>query len=153
MSASHAKRTCWIMQPFEVSLKLLHDALEEAGLSILAEFDVSGDGAPDTPAGRAARILHVDAPLLDFQALALDRAPAVFIPLHMLISAEGMRTRISWVDAAALAGARLPAGAATPMHELQARVARVVEAVAAAASLPADGRPVPAVKKGVEHYV
>ncbi len=121
---SEAGHICAISEPFETGLKLVRGALLGAGLSILGEFDVSGSlgreaGAPLAP----SRILYVDSPLLLFEALALDRAAAVFLPLHVLVAADGPETRVRWMNPASAFGARLPAGAAVPLEELLSRVA------------------------------
>ncbi len=127
MKISEAGHTCTISAPFVTGIKLVRDALLGAGLSILGEFDVSGSLSREAGAmSTQSRILYVDSPLLLFEALALDRAAAVFLPLHVLVSANGPETSVCWVNPAAAFGARLPAGAAVPLDEMQSRVARAL---------------------------
>jgi uncharacterized protein (DUF302 family) len=121
---SEAGHTRTISEPFDTGLKQVRGALLGAGLSILGEFDVSGSlsgEAGGTPS--PSRILCVDSPLLLFEALALDRAAAVFLPLHVLVAANGPETRVRWMNPASAFGARLPAGAAVPLDELLSCVA------------------------------
>lgn len=122
--------TYMIAERFDKVLKLIRSALAETELSVAGEFDSTEvlNGEPGKKAVRS-RILLVDCPLLVFEALALDRASAVFFPLHVLVSAAGDRTQVSVVNPAALFDARLPAGAAEPMEKLQARVTLALESV------------------------
>jgi uncharacterized protein (DUF302 family) len=127
MKLSEAGHECTIPEPFETALKLVRAALLGAGLGILGEFDPSGFGSREAgTASTPSRILYVGSPLLLFEALALDRAAAVFLPLHVLVAASGLETRVCWIDPAAAFGARLPAGAAVPLDELQARLSRAL---------------------------
>jgi uncharacterized protein (DUF302 family) len=122
--------TYTIAERFDKVLKLIRTALAETELTVAGELDPaeSVNGKPGNKAVRS-RILLVDCPLLVFEALALDRAAAVFFPLHVLVSAAGDRTQVSVVNPAALFDARLPVGAAEPMERLQARVALALESV------------------------
>lgn len=106
-----------ITERFDRTLKLLRGALAETDLEIAAEFDGGG------------RTLLVDSPLLSFEALALDRAAAVFFPLHVVVTAAGERTRIAIVDISHVVHARLPAGAEEPIERLAARIRMAVESV------------------------
>jgi hypothetical protein len=72
-------------------------------------------------------MLFVDSPLFFLEALALDRAAAVFLPLHVLVAASGPETRVYWVKPGEVFGGRLPLGAAVPLDEIQARLARALE--------------------------
>lgn len=128
MNLADVGHTYTITAPFETGLKLVRDTLLGAGLSISGEFDVSsslnrGMGTFSTP----SRILYVDSPLWLFEALALDRAAAVFLPLHVLVAANGAQTSVCWVKPAEVLGGRLPAGAATPLDEIQARLAQALK--------------------------
>lgn len=127
MNLKEVGQTCAIPEPFDTGLKLVRNSLLGAGLSILGEFDVSGSLSREAGAISApSRILYVDSPLLLFEALALDRAAAVFLPMHVLVAADGPETSVCWVNPAVAFGGRLPAGAAVPIDELQARVAQAL---------------------------
>lgn len=91
----------------------------------LGDMELEVIGAIHTP--DHSRVLLVDCPLLDFEALAFDRAAAVFFPIHILVSPCGNRTRVSAVDPAGLFSARFPVGMAEPMKRLLARVSLAVE--------------------------
>ena len=93
------------------------------GPGCAGEFNVARAlGVGEAEIAVPSRILLVDCPLLAFEALALDRAAGVFVPLHVLVSAIGDRTRVSAVNPSALFGARLPIGAAEPVDRMVARV-------------------------------
>jgi hypothetical protein len=91
----------------------------------LADMELEVIGTVNAP--EHSRVLLVDCPLLDFEALALDRASAVFFPVHILVSPWGGRTRVSVMDPASLFDARFPVGMAEPMERLLARIALAVE--------------------------
>jgi len=127
MSLMEVEQSCTISEPFETGLKLVRGALIASELSISGEFDVSGCLNRETGSlSLPSRILYVDSPLWLFQALALDRAAGVFLPLHVLVCAQDGETRASWVCSAAAFGARLPPGAASPIEELQAEVSHAL---------------------------
>ena len=108
-----AGHTFTIEEPFDKALKLVRGALTAGDLEIVSEMDM-------TP---RCRLLLVDCPLLVFEGLVLDRAAAVYFPLHVLLTFDGARTHVSTVKPAALLDARPPAGAAEPFESLEARVA------------------------------
>jgi uncharacterized protein (DUF302 family) len=116
-----------IPEKFDKALKLIRTAIADMELEIAGELDMA-HALYGEPAGKTSRcrILLVDCPVLMFEALALNRAAAVFIPLHVLVSAAGSQTHVSLLNPAALFDARLPAGAADPLEKLQARVARAL---------------------------
>jgi uncharacterized protein (DUF302 family) len=130
MNTTTAGLTYTIAERFDKSLQLIRGALADSELSVVGEMDSAE--ALNREAGKKAvrsRILFVDCPLLLFQALALDRAAAVFFPLHILVSAAGERTQVTVANPAALFDARLPVGAAEPMEKLEARVTLAMESV------------------------
>jgi uncharacterized protein (DUF302 family) len=128
MNALSDGQTFVIPERFDKVLKFIRNALAEAELSIAGEFD-STEGLNGEMGKKAvrSRILLVDCPLLEFEALALDRASAVFFPLHILVSAAGDQTQVSAINPTGLFDARLPVGAAEPMEKLHARVALALE--------------------------
>jgi len=128
MNAVSAEHTYVMAQRFDKALKTIRGALAEVELDVADEFDTAGilDWRADSTPARS-RVLLVDCPLLLFEALALDRASAVFFPLHILVSDDGDRTHVSVINPAGLFDARLPVGAADPMDRLQARVALALE--------------------------
>lgn len=130
MNTTTAGLTYMIAEGFDKSLRLIRGALADSELSVVGEID-SADVLNREPGEKAvrSRILFVDCPLLLFQALALDRAAAVFFPLHILVSAAGERTQVSVVNPSSLFDARLPVGAAEPMEKLEARVTLALESV------------------------
>ena len=130
MNATAVGLTYMIAELFDKVLKMIRGALAETEVSVVGEFDPAEalDGELRKNAVRS-RMLFVDCPLLVFEAVALDRAAAVFFPLHILVSAAGDRTQVSVVNPAGLFDARLPIGAAEPMKRLKARVTLALESV------------------------
>ena len=128
MNPADIAHACIIAAPIETGLRLVRDALAGVGLSISGEFDVpdSLNWEADALSTRS-RMLYVDSPLLFFEALALDRAAAVFLPLHVLVAAHGPETRVYWIKPLEVFGGRLPPGAAVPLDEIQARLARALQ--------------------------
>lgn len=131
MNTTATEQTYVIAERFEKALKTIRNALADVDLDITGEFDVA-ELLHRQPLGTEARsrILLVDCPVLMFEALALDRAAAVFFPLHILVSASGSRTDACLINPAGLFDARLPVGAAYPMERLQARVAQALQSAA-----------------------
>ena len=121
MNASSLEETYVMEEKFDKALKTLRRALADVDLEVAGELD-----ADSTPP--RARILLVDCPLLDFEALALDRASAVFLPIHILVSEVDGHTQVSVVNPTELFDARLPVGIADPMARLRARIVMALEA-------------------------
>lgn len=120
-----------VAERFERALKLIRSALAEMDLDVAAEFDSAVKREGQTAHHeKPPRTLLVDCPLLNFEALALDRAAAVFFPLHVLVAPLGERTRVSIVDLPRLLDARLPVGAEDPIERLAARIRMALESVA-----------------------
>ena len=112
-----------IAAPYETALKLIRDALRQEDLRTSKEFDVS-----DIAGGQRnlnltpCRILCVDNPLLLLEAMALDPSAAVFLPLHIVVSADGPNTQVYWLNPARMQSKRLPVGAMLPLRTLQTRI-------------------------------
>jgi uncharacterized protein (DUF302 family) len=137
MSASSDGQSYWIPARIDCVLKTLRSALAEVGLSIVREIDVSGMSRRRADNGAArSTILLVDSALLTFEAVALDRAGAVFMPLHVLVSSSGEGTDVFVADPVDVLHLRTPVGAGDPMKTLLARVAMAVESAAAPAGRP-----------------
>lgn len=122
---------CYVIgMRFEPALKRIRQALAKRQLSIAGEYDIAGNLAQDTgEKPTPARLLLVDSPLLLFEALALDRAAGVFIPLHVLVSAGGDRTQVTCIEPAAAFEVRLPPGSAQPLEELRNCLASTLQSL------------------------
>jgi hypothetical protein len=89
MSIATTGNTRVISEPFGESVPLIRRLLLNAGLSVIAEFDVSHE--PHLQLGAASRsciVLLVDTPTLLFEAIALDGAGAIFLPVHVVITSD-----------------------------------------------------------------
>jgi uncharacterized protein (DUF302 family) len=123
-----------IEAPYETALKLIRSALLREDLRISREFDVADIARGQRVVNLApCRILCVDSPLLLLEAMALDPSAAVFLPLHIVISADGPNTQVYWLNPAGIQSKRLPVGAMLPLRALQARIVAAMEGIPATA--------------------
>jgi uncharacterized protein (DUF302 family) len=116
-----------IPEPFAKSVPLVRRLLVGAGLSVVQEFDVSG--APYFQLGIAARsctILLVDTPVLLFEAIALDRAAAVFLPVHVVISGDRETSYVHWANPMASSNLRPPAPSKSALEDVCTRVTKAL---------------------------
>ena len=130
MNAISAAQTYVIEERSGRALKLIRDALEEQELGVTGELDLTESFVRDSGMhAEPSKLLLVDCPLLLFEALALDRAAGVFFPLHVLVSADGDRTRVVCVEPASFFEVRLPVGTAHPLEELRHRIGMALESL------------------------
>jgi uncharacterized protein (DUF302 family) len=132
MNTVSASQTYVIAEEFDKALKLVRQALAERELSVTTELDITGSlyrgpGKTEKP----MRLLLVDSPIFTFEAMALDRAAGVLIPLHVLVSSDGDQTEVIFVEPAALFDRRLPVGAAGPLEQIKTRVRVALESAVA----------------------
>ncbi len=127
MNLAAAGHTRMLPEPFARAVVLVRRLLRSAGLAVEREFDVSA--APYfrlAVAERSCMVLLVDSPELLFEAIALDRAAAVFLPLHVVITGDRETSYVHWADPAACSGLRPPVPAKGPLEELCGRVHRAL---------------------------
>ena len=122
MTSEMEALTRTVPETFEKALPLIRRRLFDRGLTV-TEFDVSREPS-------SCAVLLVDSPELLFEAIALDRAAAVFLPLHIVVSGGGETSYVHWVNPISGFGLRPPAPARAALEELYARV------TAALAELP-----------------
>ena len=132
MNRTSAGRTYVIAEDFDKALKLVRHALAERELGVTSEWDPTENrcGGFGQKLQRS-RLLLVDSPILMFEAMALDRAAGALFPLHVLLSADGDRTRAVFVEPATLFALRPPVGAAGPLEEMKSRIRAALESAAA----------------------
>ena len=133
MNACSILRTYVVPERFEKAMKRIRAALRELDLEIVGEFPL--DPVPRAPEGQGggSKVVLVTCPILEFEGLALERAGAVFFPLHLLVSDNAERTQVRVGNPAELVQGRLPAGAGEPMERLVARIELALDAVLTAA--------------------
>jgi uncharacterized protein (DUF302 family) len=123
---------------FEKSLVQVRRQLSNAGFSVVEEFDMSKETSFEV--GRARRfcvVLLVDTPVLLFEAIALDRAAAVFLPLHVVVGGDRETSFVHWVNPATSFGLRPPAPAREALEDLCRRLEEALRTLPmAAASAP-----------------
>jgi hypothetical protein len=123
MNAVSALQSYLIPAKFEKALKSIRAALAGTEVEIVQEFELPEDLNQVTRMrSSAARLLLVSSPVLDFEAVALGRAGAVFFPLHILIAPEEGCTRVCVVNPAELLEGRMPVGLGDPLEKLVARL-------------------------------
>jgi hypothetical protein len=127
MNTSTYGNTRAIPEPFGKSVPLVRRLLLDAGLSVVEEFDVSN--SPSFRLGIAPRscvVLLVDIPVLLFEAIALDRAAAVFLPIHVVISGDRDTSYVHWANPMTSSNLRPPAPSKGAIEDLCSRVSRVL---------------------------
>lgn len=127
MSIATAGHTRVIRESFGKSVPLIRRLLLDAGLSIVEEFDVSS--GPYFQLGIARRsciVLLVDTPALLFEAVALDRAAALFVPVHVVISGDHDTSYVYWANPMSSSGLRPPVPAKGALENLCARVTKAL---------------------------
>jgi uncharacterized protein (DUF302 family) len=128
MNTVTAGNTRVIPETVEQSVPMIRRLLRDAGLSVVEEFNLSSD--PHFQSGVARRsciVLLVDTPELLLECIAPDRAAAVFLPVHVVISGDRDTTSVYWAHPPAGAGEPPPAKA--PLEELNARVTEALRAL------------------------
>jgi uncharacterized protein (DUF302 family) len=125
-----------IPESFDKSVALIRRVLGAAGFTIVGEFDISRE--PYFQLGIASRscvVLLVDTPVLLFEAIALDRTAAAFLPLHVVISGDRDTSYVHWADPVAISGLRPPAPARGALDEAYRRVTATLSEVSRAQKL------------------
>jgi uncharacterized protein (DUF302 family) len=123
---------------FDRSLTLVRRLLERAGLSVVEEFDLSKEPYFERGIVRCfCVVLLVDTPVLLFEAIALDRAAAVFLPLHIVISGDRDVSFVHWVNPVTSSGLRPPAPAKEALEGLCHRLETALAALPAQATATA----------------
>jgi uncharacterized protein (DUF302 family) len=121
----------WHVQPIplpvEKTLKSLRRTLQAAEIDVVQQLDLSREFQGQLAADKSRCILLlVDCPLLLFEAVALDRAAAVFFPLHVVVTGDDAGASIHWAHPAAAANSRLPATVRRPVDALHARLTQLL---------------------------
>jgi hypothetical protein len=90
---------------------------------VVEEFDISRE--PYLQLGVARRqcvVLLVDTPVLLFEAIALDRSAAAFLPLHVIISGDRDISYVHWAHPIASSGLRPSPPARGALDEAHERI-------------------------------
>ena len=134
MSSASTGNTRVIPESFGKSVALIRRLLLGAGLRVVEEFDVSSE--PYFQLGIARRfctVLLVDTPALLFECIALDRAAAVFLPVHVVISGDRDATYVHWANPVMSSGLRPPMPAKIPLENLCACITQALSGLPQAA--------------------
>jgi len=123
-----AAHTYLIPEPFERALKLLRESLRKEGLSIPMELDLSRRvrrelGVRLLP----CKVLCIDSPMVLVEAMAIDPAGAIFLPLHVVVTARGPQTLVHLASPATIRQAEVPVGVKAPLGRLQMRLASILQ--------------------------
>jgi uncharacterized protein (DUF302 family) len=130
MNAAAESNTRTVPEPFGRAVPMVRRLLLSAGLAVVEEFDVSGESYFRLGvANRSCVVLLVDSPVLLFEAIALDRAAAVFLPIHVVITGDRDTSYIHWANPAVSSGLRPPVPAKGPLEELCGRIHQALAAL------------------------
>jgi uncharacterized protein (DUF302 family) len=136
-STAIAGNTRVIADSFAKALPLVHRLLAEGGLRVTGEFDLSKEPYFELGiARRSCAVLLVDSPVLLFEAIALDRSAAVFLPVHVVISGDRDTTYVHWANPIASSGLRPPVPAKGPLENLCALLTRTLAELPQPAEIP-----------------
>jgi uncharacterized protein (DUF302 family) len=84
-----------IPEPFTTATRSVRDAIQEEGLRKVSELDVADRSKHDFGISLpACRILFAECPTALLKALALDRSAVVWLPMHVVVSAQGPQTAV-----------------------------------------------------------
>lgn len=123
MNSTAAGNTRTVSEPFGRAVPLVRRILHSAGLHVVKEFDVSKESHFRLGvAYRSCVVLLVDTPVLLFEAIALDRSAAVFLPVHVVITGDRDTSYVHWTDPVASSGLRPPTPAKEALEELCGRL-------------------------------
>lgn len=101
MTIESATRTFAVDAPFEKARKLLRSAFSQAGLSVLADLDVSDALRQDLRISLGpCRLWLVYHPISLVETFALYPCSAVLLPLHVVLSANGGNGQVHVLDPA-----------------------------------------------------
>ena len=141
MSIATLGNTRVIPEPFGKSVSLIRWLLSSAGLSVVQEFNVSSEPYFQLAiARRSCIVLLVDTPVLLFESIVLDRAAAVFFPVHVVISGDRDTTYVHWANPAMSSGLRPPMPAKIPLENLCARITQVLSRLPQATEATLQGQ-------------
>lgn len=118
-------------EPFERTLKLLRDALARQRLLVAGEMDLQARvrqrfGLRIPP----CRVLYVDSPEVFLEAITRNRAVVVFLPVHVVLSAEEDGTAVYVMNPACAKGTGWPPDVRIPLNRVLLGVAEAVETIA-----------------------
>jgi len=109
------------------ALKSLCRILRQAGFSIVQQIELSRDFADQlAPGTENCTLLLVDNPLSMFEAIALDRSAAAFVPFHVVVTGDRHSTRIHWAHPAAAVGLCLSPTAKASVDALYTRLTQLL---------------------------
>jgi uncharacterized protein (DUF302 family) len=149
MKSEVAGVTRAVPEPFEKAVSLIRRLLAGQGLNVVEQLDMSMEPLDRLGLGtRPCVILLVDSPVLLFEAIALDRAAAVFVPLHVVLSGGEGTSYVHWVNPVPESGLRPPAPARAALEELYLRVTAALSELPLAADVQSVQPDRPAVRKG-----
>ncbi len=119
-----------VPEPFDKAVKLVYRQLLAGGLVVRVDLNLSARirgelGIQLSP----CRLLCVDSPLSLVEAMTLDDAAAVFLPLHVVVTGHGSHTLVQFISTAHICGSALPVSTKVPMNKLQTRIAEAMEKI------------------------
>jgi uncharacterized protein (DUF302 family) len=127
MNTAAAGNTRMVPDGFGSCVPRVRRLLEDAGLNIVEEFDLTN--LPYFQIGIGSRrctVLLVDMPVLLFEAVALDRAAAVFLPIHVVICGDRDTSYVHWANPMVSSGLRPPSPSKEPLDKLCSRVTQAL---------------------------
>jgi len=141
MSIATSGNTRVIAESFGKSVMLVRRLLANGGLCVVEECNVSSEPYFRSGITRwSCIVLLVDTPGLLFECIALDRAAAVFLPVHVVISGDRDRTYVHWANPVVSSGLRPPMPAKVPLERLCARITQALSRLPQTAGVHVQGQ-------------
>lgn len=117
--------------PFDSALPRIREAIRTGHLSIAAEIDAARRVKRELEIYvPPCRVLFIDSPTFMLETTAIDRASAIFIPLHLVVSGAGNRTLVHMLNLDHIRNSDLPIGIRAPVLDLQRQIFRSLAKIA-----------------------
>jgi uncharacterized protein (DUF302 family) len=119
-----------IEDEFEQALKKLRQVLGENRLDVIVELDAAKRVRTAFNINVSpCKVLLVDNLMFLLEVTAIDRAAAVFIPFHVVVSGSGVRTLVHVLNRHSIQLAGLSIGARTALIRLEGQLLRAVSTI------------------------
>ena len=130
MNHEAERLTFVVPEQFHKGLKLVRRTLEEEGLKIHHEMDVSAKLRRELGTGLAqCRVLYVDSPFSTLEAMLADRSAGVFLPLHIVVSGRNGYTLVHLLNPVSIHDSSLAVGAKAPLSRLLTQLVQMMERI------------------------
>jgi len=123
ISGGRATSTYVLQEPYGEALKAVRAALQNEGLRVPLEMDISSTLRQELGVElKPCKLLCVYCPWLLLQASVTDAAVGAFLPLHLVVADHGPRTLVHFINPTSISQAGLSLGIKSSISRLLARI-------------------------------